>query len=68
METFHDRIATIHDVDGVMEIVKNPYFGHDYLPNHYKDWIINPDRVNLVLETGEKEIIGFVSACFQESE
>ena len=59
-KNFHNRLASNADFEGVMDIDRNVYDGNDYLAHFWQDWIIDNNRVNIVIETGDNEIIDAV--------
>lgn len=47
-------LAKPEDYDDVMSISEGIYWGNDYLPHRYREWMIEPDRVVILARRAGK--------------
>jgi ribosomal protein S18 acetylase RimI-like enzyme len=48
MQTIRELRAT--DEEDILEIARNTWEGHDYLPHYFKEWLSNPDSHSVAIE------------------
>lgn len=52
-------LAKPEDYDDVMSISEGIYWGNDYLPHRYREWMVEPDRVVILARRTGKLVRGY---------